>query len=34
MINPTQNSKPANASKKKEVEVSIKSSFIVPVTVT
>jgi len=33
IIKPTQNSKPARANKKKDVEVKIKSSFIVPTTV-
>ena len=33
MINPIQNSKPANASKKKDVDVKIKSSLIVPTIV-
>jgi hypothetical protein len=33
IINPIQNSNPANASKKKEVDVKIRSSFIVPTIV-
>ena len=33
IINPIQNSNPANANKKKEVEVKIKSSLITPVIV-
>jgi len=33
IINPMQNSNPASANKKKEVDVRIRSSFIVPTTV-
>ena len=33
IIKPIQNSNPASANKKKEVEVKIKSSLIVPTTV-
>jgi len=34
IIKPIQNSRPASASKKKEVDVNTKSSLMVPTTVT